>query len=64
VKNRRVSRISGGQSATPILPAIKLKLQQAEQTDINRQRIEFGKREESDGASDMGSPGDLDVRSA
>ena len=42
-ENRAVSRISGGQSVTPILPATKAKLQSRQNSaDIERQRIEAG----------------------
>ena len=56
-ENRAVSRISGGQSVTPILPATKAKLQSRQNSAmIERQRIETGRGEpRSTGASDMGS---------
>ena len=42
-ENRAVSRISGGQSVTPILPATKAKLQSRQnKRDVKRQRIEAG----------------------
>src|SRR5215470_11823348 len=65
-RNRAASRISGGQSVTPILPATKAKLQSRQNSVmVSGSVLKRLRGIESEGASDMGaspSPTDLGLR--